>query len=103
MTSLRSHAYSLARAVGIDPLTVLVFLSALIPLVQVCLAEPDDIAKHFRQNTRATRAQSRRAAKIAWRDAHGDTPMPPKLMEEFVERMARVTNDEMRQVYRSKR
>lgn len=67
---MKAHAEAIAAEVGIDPLTVLAVISALLPIVQACLSTPESAERYFRQDTKATRRAIRRACDSAWRQRH---------------------------------
>lgn len=98
---LKTAADELGTEVGIDPVTVLTFLTAVLPLLIQCWQSPDEAAEYFRQDTKATRRRIRQAARMAWRD-FTDSPasdVPPKLLVALQHRLAKIDNATMHAVY----
>lgn len=95
--TLRAHADRIAAEVGMDPVTILTFVSAVLPILMACM-EPDEAEDHFRKDTPATRRQIRRACNRQWRRLHG-THAPKVLVMAVRDRLATMPPGGMRRLY----
>lgn len=98
--TLRSQAEAIGTASGIDPVTVLTLLSAIMPILMKCMS-PDEAEDHFRQDTPATRRQIRRACNRQWKRLHG-VHAPKVLVMAVRDRLATMPPGGMRKLYESK-
>lgn len=95
---------TMAELAGIDPITVLTFISAVLPLLMQCWDKPERAARRLRRNGPLVRKAVRQAAESAWRDMHDDPakPVPDNLVELVQAKCSRITNDEMRAIYKAR-
>lgn len=103
--TLKATAEEIAADVGIDPITILTFLSAVLPLLIQCFQSPDEAAEWMAQNTKATRRAVRIAGNAAWSDMQDDPTArcPAGLMEHLQRRCARIDGATMRGIYAERR
>lgn len=100
--SLKTAAYEIAIKVSLPWITVLNILATMLPFIIECMS-PEDAVKHFAQDTVSTRAQIRGACRRAWRQEHGNAPMPEELVLEMQQRMKTMPVETMRAIYAEQR